>query len=271
MKREVIFLDDDRNKIKAECTITERNGYPEFTMSGDMGGSGGQIFDHVKPATDAQHKLIDLWKVYHLNGMSAGSPEQVAILTEGGKERPEYSEACKILKKRGKYTVKHPETGEPFTYGAGWYKLVLPEGFEDDLNTLLDEIEEEHQESTPVTEGDLNLFEDFTDPAAAQALAIMLELTVSEVQDITEDQNYTYCVQGIDYLCGTDDEMDEPWEESLKNYLDECVLPELPETAQQYFNEDAWIEDAKIDGRAHSLNHWNGEELNHGDYYAYRQ
>ena len=32
MKRTIEFLDAKRNRVIAECEITERNGFPEFTM-----------------------------------------------------------------------------------------------------------------------------------------------------------------------------------------------------------------------------------------------
>ena len=39
-----------------------------------------------------------------------------------------------------------------------------------------------------------------------------------------------------EYLVLTDDEADEMWDEQLDSYLDECVLPELPEMARNYFD-----------------------------------
>lgn len=77
------------------------------------------------------------------------------------------------------------------------------------------------------------------------------------------------------YLVVTDDEADKKWDEDLNNYLDECVLPDLPENMRHYFDEDAWKRDARVDGRAHSLNRYDGnelwEEVNGETYYVYRQ
>ncbi len=38
----------------------------------------------------------------------------------------------------------------------------------------------------------------------------------------------------------TDAEADEAHDAALDAYLDDCVLPELPDIAQRYFDRDAW-------------------------------
>lgn len=63
-----------------------------------------------------------------------------------------------------------------------------------------------------------------------------------------------------EYLVVDDHRADELWDEDLDNYLDDCVLHELPEMAQRYFDREAWKRDARIDGRAHSLAS-DGDEL----------
>ena len=101
----------------------------------------------------------------------------------------------------------------------------------------------------------------------------MFDLCENDLQDVTIYGNRA-TVQGVDYLCGDDDEMDEEHEADLNNYLEECVLSELPDVAQRYFDRKGWIEDAKQDGRGHSLNRYDGGEekadVNGTTYYAYR-
>ena len=58
----------------------------------------------------------------------------------------------------------------------------------------------------------------------------------------------------------TEDEANQAWDESLDSYLDDCVLPELPKVAQQYFDRDSWKRDARHDGRGHSLSSYDGED-----------
>lgn len=63
-----------------------------------------------------------------------------------------------------------------------------------------------------------------------------------------------------EYMVLTDDEADTKWDEYLDNYLDDCVLPELPESQHVYFDSEKWKEDAKVDGRGHCLNRYDGSE-----------
>lgn len=78
-----------------------------------------------------------------------------------------------------------------------------------------------------------------------------------------------------EYLVVTDEEADELWEEDLDNYIDECILSELPEQYKCYFDEEKWKDDARLDGRAHSLSRYDEseyeEEVNNTTYYIYRQ
>ena len=58
-------------------------------------------------------------------------------------------------------------------------------------------------------------------------------------------------------------------------YIEECILPELPENMQNYFDEEAWKRDARIDGRGHAISRYDGNEeevkINDTYYYNYRQ
>lgn len=117
----------------------------------------------------------------------------------------------------------------------------------------------------------------------AMALAMHLKLEPEEGQTLDDflsqltstdyDQN-RFEIGEQEYLVLTDSEADEAWEESLDNYIDECILPELAEPYRQYFDSEGWKEDASMDGRGHSLNHYDGSEydqtVNGTDYYIYR-
>lgn len=91
------------------------------------------------------------------------------------------------------------------------------------------------------------------------ALALHLEVDVEDLNicsydgQIVEHGNRTYIVV-------TDTEADDLWEQSLENYLDEIIYPELPENFRNYFNDEAWKADARYDGRGHSLSSYDGEE-----------
>jgi hypothetical protein len=97
---------------------------------------------------------------------------------------------------------------------------------------------------------------------------------VREALEITVDRD-TVTSQGIDYLTGNDDEMDSLWDDDLENYIDDCILCELPEQYRSYFDRESWKSDARHDGRGHSLNRYDGGEdsqtVEGEEIYIYRQ
>ena len=83
---------------------------------------------------------------------------------------------------------------------------------------------------------------------------------------------YTY--DGKEYLILDDSEADDRWEQYIDDYIDECVLPDLPERYQCYFDREAFMRDCKSDGRGHSLAGYDGIEneatVERTTYYIYR-
>ena len=64
-----------------------------------------------------------------------------------------------------------------------------------------------------------------------------------------------------DFTVYTDYEADQAHKEYIENYIDECLLPEMPEATRGYFDYDKFEQDCKIsDGRGHSLSSWDGFE-----------
>ena len=114
-----------------------------------------------------------------------------------------------------------------------------------------EDAEEAHKEWEEENEGDLS-FEDFCE------------------QELTEVEEY----EEEDYMVLTDSEADDRWEESLDSYLEECIYPELTGNLKDYFDEDKWKQDARYDGRGHSLSSYDGneneEDVNGTTYYIYR-
>src|SRR6056297_2843747 len=81
-KTNVKFKDGNNNLYDVKIEITHRNGYSEFSMSGEGQGSRGQCYDSIKPKNAKQERLLELWKTYHLNGMNAGTPKQTEMIKE---------------------------------------------------------------------------------------------------------------------------------------------------------------------------------------------
>ena len=106
------------------------------------------------------------------------------------------------------------------------------------------------------------------------ALAQHLNCEPEEIAQSDYDDN-TLEYGKRQYLVVTDAEADRLWDEYLDSYLDEVILPEVPEYLHFYFDEDAWKRDARNDGRAHSLGRYDGneyeQEVGGTTYYIYRQ
>ena len=84
-------------------------------------------------------------------------------------------------------------------------------------------------------------------------------LDPDEVEESRYDSNlFEYGSQ--EYLVYTEDEAEEAWEESLDSYIDDCILPELPDYYKDYFDTEKWKRDARYDGRGACLNHYDGSE-----------
>ncbi len=133
---------------------------------------------------------------------------------------------------------------------------------------LLSELDEEEAISMIEEEGNFN------NPEKVLALAIEEDITVNEIALISENGNI-YSYGGREYLVCTDEEADQAQDEDFDNYIEECILPTMPEHTRMYFDEESWKDDAKHDGRGHSLNRYNGHEeeqtVNGTSYFLYRQ
>jgi hypothetical protein len=76
-----------------------------------------------------------------------------------------------------------------------------------------------------------------------------------------EDTREEYPDNSGEYMVLTDEEADERARESTESYVEECVLPEVPESYRSYFNTDGFVDDVlRYDGRGSVLNRWDGSE-----------
>jgi hypothetical protein len=147
---------------------------------------------------------------------------------------------------------------------------AVPEGFSGSVYTPVEDPEDPDAVGD-LKEGVIDL-ETWDKEEAERKLALMISDATNSVPD---DKGHNIFGWGNrEFLVVTDDEADELWDEDLENYLDECVVCELPENLQHYFDRDAWKRDARIDGRAHSLSWYDGNEdcvtVDGTEYYIYR-
>lgn len=80
---------------------------------------------------------------------------------------------------------------------------------------------------------------------------------ISDLDDIDADEIHFY---GEDLLVLTDSEADDRWDEELDSYIDEVILPEIPEFCRNYFDCEKWKDDARYDGRGHAIARYDSEE-----------
>lgn len=97
IKKNIEFVDANNHRARVQVEITTRNGYPEFTMSGQYLGGYGQVIDGIKPANEAQKELVNLHKKYHLKDVSKMHNFKEHL--EGILARVEYEETHKEDKK----------------------------------------------------------------------------------------------------------------------------------------------------------------------------
>ena len=131
--------------------------YTEFTASGYIWNTrktdcycGGQCLDTIAKyvKTEEFKKIYKWWKLYHLNGMHAGTPEQEKAVKDHFQEtgeRYDYTAAVDYLKSIGLHTVNftgktigREYINESYTYGHGWIINDIPES---DLKAIREFIE----------------------------------------------------------------------------------------------------------------------------------
>lgn len=117
--------------------------------------------------------------------------------------------------------------------------------------------------------------EDYTEEEIEEARQEAIREVTDELDSIIETYDNYFEYYNESYTVVTDDEADDLWEQELDNYIEECIMHEIPEHLQCYFDEDAWKSDARIDGRGHAISRYDGceyeEEVNGTTYYIYRQ
>jgi hypothetical protein len=104
-----------------------------------------------------------------------------------------------------------------------------------------------------------------------QALGKHLDLNNEDLRMIEENGDYL-SFDDREFLVLTDDEAEKKWDEHLDSYIEECL--EIPEHLRFYFDEEKWKDDARMDGRGHSLSSYDGHEheikINETEYFIYR-
>ena len=124
------------NLVTIELELKNKNGVKTFSASGSIWNDlhsdivcGGQCLDEISNYihTPLFEKIHRLWKLYHLNDMHAGTPEQEKALNDAGLTgyASDYTKCCDYLKSINLYEVML--NGKPYKFGCGWLTQPIPE------------------------------------------------------------------------------------------------------------------------------------------------
>lgn len=124
--------------IDIELREQERDGekYEELSICGDIWNAprtdivcGGQCLDEIARYIKGSlfKEIYRYWKLYHLNGMHAGTEEQDAAIEawKAQGNQYDYTKVCDYLKEIGLYEVEYK--GKPYRYGSAWLHREIPE------------------------------------------------------------------------------------------------------------------------------------------------
>ena len=266
------------------ATFTDEDGY--FSLTGHTSGVSGAIGDRLAEI-DPRFEFIN---TMHLSDCKTGAPmhawenaryhikkdNDIELQRHLRHLAEEYKtaynaiyEAENLVKDISGYDAR---VVSPAIERLEAVKAEIKELWREDAKEVYNIINSIPSDLTEIDE-DINL-DSYEEPERVRALAQHLGCHFSLVEETTYNDN-CFEAEGKEWLVVTDSEADQLWDDAMDNYLDECVLSELPSNVQNYFDTESWKEDAKMDGRGHSLNHWDGceyyEEVDGETYYIYQQ
>ena len=141
-----------RQKETRDVNLNKLTSYKVFTMSADVWNPietyiyrGGQCCDDIAneffPKNKHLHELVEIWKVWHLNDLNAGTTEQSEAVKKWRNENNvtayAYDQECEFLKSINLYE----DNG--YKYGHDWLVNPLPESVEQRVYELIELIENE--------------------------------------------------------------------------------------------------------------------------------
>lgn len=108
------------------------------------------------------------------------------------------------------------------------------------------------------------------------------EVTLEDCLNLAElmegvriDKQYSHYLRNKWYLVLTDDEANTAQDKDLENFIDECILPDIPEKYRFCFDKKKWKEERKMEtNRGYQLATYDGNEheftFNNTNYYIYQ-
>lgn len=277
------------------ATFTDENGY--FSFTGDFAGGSGACGDSIAEKHPEFKPLADMHLAHAKTGAPMHAWANIDYFYQQGnvdafnaavrhfKEASAYWEHLELKSNASRFELENQDMVEQWKEKRDELRADIEALWLEDVDNVLEAVEDIPANFSggyisPYDE-DGNLLPDYEDIDTEalprlEALGKHLDADILDI-DVSRYGDNVFEYGGADYLVVTDDEADELWEQELENYLEECVYPELPENMRNYFDDDAWKRDARMDGRRHSLNRYDGceyDETSDGTgetYYIYRQ
>lgn len=124
------------NLVTVTVELRNTDNGAELSVCGDIWNNlktdivcGGQCLDEIKKYIKSPLflEIYNFWKLYHLNGMHAGTRAQEKAIEEWESKgnKYDYTAVCEYLKSIDLYEVEH--NGQPYKYGHGWIFEEIPE------------------------------------------------------------------------------------------------------------------------------------------------
>lgn len=116
------------------------------------------------------------------------------------------------------------------------------------------------------------LLDDYDDKEIA--VGIHIETDINGLKEISNNYHNTFDTPEGEYYCADEGEMESDLDDYLDNYIDECVLSEVPENFRDYFDTEKFKSDCEMDGWSHYLGIYDGcgyeVKVNNETYYICR-
>ena len=265
---------------KFTAVFTDEDGY--FSLTGDVDGGSGACGDKIVEI-DPRFKLME---DMHLCDVKTGEPMHAeangiyfaeCYLKDGGKEYgletianhlhvsiEKAEEFCELVKNRNeeykdRLHISRPSDSAQVKLDMFFAELRRQWNAEAlEVVRQAQELYDEYLAESEYSDDDEDKPFDFDTCNMPEKVKALSEWLECDPDDITEETDQIFSAHGREYLVVDDDEADELWDDYLDNYIDECL--EVPDSLEPYFDRDRWKEDARVDGRGHSLSRYDGCE-----------
>ncbi len=254
---------------KFTAVLSTEDGY--FSFTGDIEGWSGAVGDEIVKI----YPELELAEKMHLAEIGTGKPMHAFANAEHfrreieGKEDSEYEESELLAQLKSHLRCPDSMLQDYLNHAKGieeelvdlwqdqWEEL---EDLIEDLEVnLTEEFIDPYVGNVLLTEYE-EVLQEFEHPNEASALAKYLNVDVSLVEELGFT-DFTYSYGGREYLCCEYKVAVAKAEDCIRNYVDDCVLSELPEIYRDFFDVERFVMTClDTDGVAHNLSTYDGEE-----------